>query len=224
MTSFTAVLAPAALLPAALTPDAPDAQRWLQQELSNPAYEAARPTWFDRASAAFFDWLNNLTAPTGEGLGPWLGVIVTVLVLAALAAAWLIFGAPRLNRRSGLPTSLFGEQDHRSADDMRRAGATAAASGDWSLASTELFRALARGLFERTVLIVTPGTTAHGFAARAATAFPSHGDALTDAARVFDEVRYLNGVGTEAGYRQMLALDAALRNATPVSLEQVAAR
>ncbi|MFO7690866.1 MAG: DUF4129 domain-containing protein [Cryobacterium sp.] len=222
MTGLAAVIPPGTLLPASLTPDAPEARQWLREELSRPPYEAARPTGFDRASAAFFDWLNALAAPTGDGIGPWLAVIVTVLVLAALGAAWLIFGLPRLNRRSRLPVALFGDDDRRTADDMRRAAQSAAGTGDWSLASTELFRALARSLFERTVLTVTPGTTAHGFSVRAAAAFPQHRDALADAARVFDEVRYLNGIGTEDGYRSMLALDGALRATAPGRLEPAA--
>ncbi|TFD49000.1 DUF4129 domain-containing protein [Cryobacterium frigoriphilum] len=202
-----------------LDPDAPEAQRWVRDELAKAPYQAAQPTWFDRLSQSVLDWLASLTAPDGGAFSAWVPVIVVVIVIAVLGAAWLIFGAPRLNRRSRLGVELFGDDDRRSAEDMRRAAADAALRADWSLASTEIFRALARGLAERTVLSVSPGTTAHDFAGRAAQAFPFAQVRLSDAARVFDEVRYLGRPGTEAGYRELLTLERELSAATPSLLE-----
>ena len=86
---------------------------------------------------------------------------------AALVVAFLIFGVPRLNRRSRVAGVLFGEDDDRGSADMRRDAAAAASRGDYATAIAELFRALARGLAERTIVTVTPGTTARGFAGRA---------------------------------------------------------
>ncbi|MFC5929177.1 DUF4129 domain-containing protein [Cryobacterium melibiosiphilum] len=203
----------------ALDPDAAEAQRWLRDELAKAPYQAAQPTWFDRLSQSVIDWFTSLTVPGGDAFGAWLPVIVVVVVIAVLVAAWLIFGPPRLNRRSRLVEELFGDDDRRSAEDMRRAAADAAARADWGVASTEIFRALARGLAERTVLTVSPGTTAHDFGQRAGQAFPSAHDRLDAAARIFDEVRYLDRPGTEAGYRQMLALERELSVATPARLE-----
>lgn len=203
-------------------PDAPEARQWLHDELAKAPYQAATPTWFDRLSKSFLDWIGSLTAPTGEDVGNWIPVILTLVAVAVLAAAFLIFGLPRFNRRSRLPSELFGEDDRRSADDMRRAAAAAASAGDWSLASQEMFRALARGLVERTVLVVTPGTTAHAFAARAAGAFPAERDALAEAAEYFDRVRYLGLPGTEQGYLAMASLESELQGAKPVRLEHPA--
>jgi hypothetical protein len=191
-------------------PSAPDAQQWLREELAKAPYQAARPTWFDRLSQAFFDWLDSLTAPSGEGFAGWVPLILTVLVIGVVVAALFIFGLPRLNRRSRLPSELFGEDDRRSADDMRCAAQAAAALGDWSLATQEIFRAIARGLVERTVLAVTPGTTAHEFARQASIAFPAERGRLADAAEAFDRVRYLGRPGTEQGYRALGDLDRAL--------------
>ena len=203
-------------------PNAPDAQQWLRDELAKAPYQAAKPTWFDRLSKAFFDWINSLTTPTGEGFGSWIPVILTLVVVAALVAVFLIFGQPRLNQRSQLRAELFGEDDRRSADDMRRSAVAAAAGGDWSLASQEMFRALARGLAERTVLVVTPGTTAHSWAARAADAFPAERGRLPRAAEVFDQVRYLGVAGTQQGYLTVAALESDLRGARPVAHERQA--
>jgi hypothetical protein len=196
-------------------PSAPDAQQWLREELAKAPYQAARPTWFDRLSQAFFDWLGSLTAPSGEGFAAWVPLIITVLVIGVVVAALFIFGLPRLNRRSRLPAELFGEDDRRSADDMRRAAQAAAALGDWSLATQEIFRAIARRLVERTVLAVTPGTTAHEFARQASIVFPAERGRLADAAEAFDRVRYLGRPGTEQGYRALGDLDRALAAARP---------
>lgn len=200
-------------------PDAPEARRWLREELAKAPYQAARPNWFDRFSKDFLDWIRSLTAPTGDGLGSWTPVILTLVAVGVIVAAFLIFGLPRINRRSRLPAELFGKDDRRSAEDMRRAAETAASVRDWSLATEELFRAMARGLVERTVLVVTPGTTAHAFAARAAAAFPAEHDRLAAAATAFDGVRYLGVAGTERDYRAMSSLESGLRGAQPVLLE-----
>ncbi|WP_104082811.1 DUF4129 domain-containing protein [Cryobacterium sp. Y11] len=202
-------------------PDAPDARSWLREELAKAPYAAARPTWFDRASQAFLDWLQSLTLP-GDGGANWLPVLATLVVVAALLASWLVFGAPRLARRRRAGSALFGAVDQRSSAEMRTAASHAASTGQWSLACEEIFRAVARGLAERTILTVSPGTTAHDFAARAGLAFPQAGTALSKAADTFDRVRYLERAGTEAEYRALAALDAELRADAPVTLAPLA--
>ncbi|MEB0000718.1 DUF4129 domain-containing protein [Cryobacterium sp. RTS3] len=207
----------AGTLPASIPvdPDAPTATAWLRDELAKPPYEAARPTWFDRVSKAFFDWFASLGAPSGAGLGPWVPLVVTLVIIAVVVVAVLVFGLPRWNRRSGLQQEVFGSNDARSADELRRAALSAASHKDWDLAISEMFRALARSLVERTVLFATPGTTAHGLAERAATAFPEERISLQTAAALFDGVRYLGAEGTESGFLSLAALESALRTRTP---------
>jgi hypothetical protein len=118
--------------------------------------------------------------------------------------------------------SLFGDDDDRDAATMRAAASAAAARGDHTLAIAELYRAIARDLAERTVLTVSPGTTAHGFAARAGRAFPACAADLESASTAFDGVRYLDAVGTREQYEQVVALDATIR-ATRPTLEPVGA-
>ena len=211
-----------ALVGIPVDPDAPDARRWLREELAKAPYQAARPTWFDRLSQAVLDWFGSLVAPSGAGFAGWVPLIVTIVVAAVLTSLFLIFGLPRLNRRSTLATELFGVNDLRSAADLRTAALVAASHRDWNLAGAEMFRALARGLFERTILITTPGTTAHGFAERAAGAFPRDRVRLAAAADVFDGLRYLGDAGTEEGFRAVAALESDLREATPVLREEPA--
>ena len=221
MTTF-GLLARRVTLDVPVTPDAPDARRWLREELAKAPYESAKPTWFDRASQAFLDWINSLALGGDGNLSDWLPVALTVLLIAALVAGWLLFGAPRLARRRRADNDLFGIVDQRSSAEMRAAADVAASRGDWTLACEEVFRALARGLAERTVLTVSPGTTAHDFAARARLAFPAAGSALAFAADTFDRVRYLDQAGTEPDYRALAALELQLRTASPDTLAPLA--
>ncbi len=205
-----------------VVPDADEARDWILGELSDPRYEAAKPTWFDQLSSAFLDWLQSLLEGASGGPSGMLLAIVVVIIVAALVAAFVIFGMPALNRRSAITGALFGTDDDRSAEAMRRAADAAASAGDWALAIEESFRAIARGLAERTILATTPGTTAHGFAARAGAAFPALVPQLAAAADTFDRVRYLAKAGTEDEYRAVAALERELRSArVPLATAEV---
>ena len=196
-------------------PDAEQARQWLIDELSKADYRAAQPTWFDRVAAAIRDWFASLRFGTVDG-PPELGALVVVLaLLAALVVAFLIFGLPRLSRKSSVTGDLFGEHDERDAAAIRRAAEAAAAGGDYELAIAEIFRATARGLAERTVVTTSPGTTAHDFAVRAASGFPDFADALTAAAASFDGVRYHGRPGSRDEYDAMARLESGLRAARP---------
>jgi len=196
-------------------PDGPQGQQWVRDELAKPEYEAARPTWFDRLSTSVFEWLSSLDfggdgGPPGSGL-----VIILVIVGVVILVAFLIFGLPRLNRRSRVTGTLFGDDDSRTAASMRKAGEDAARAGDYATAIAELFRSIARGLAERSVLTTTPGTTAHDFATRAGRAFADHAIALDAAAVAFDSVRYQGGEGSVEQFESVAALELALRSAKP---------
>lgn len=196
-------------------PDAPEATRWLVEELSKPAYQAARPTWFDLVSQAISDWLFSLRLGELEG-PPALGVaLVVLLVVVGLIVAFLVFGMPRLNRRSAVTGSLFGDDDARSAERIRRDAEVAAGTGDYSTAVVEMFRAIARGLAERTLVTTSPGTTARDFAGHTAVVFPSLAAELRAAAVAFDDTRYLGRTGTAEQYAQIAALETELRAARP---------
>jgi hypothetical protein len=199
------------------------AQQWLVDELSKPQYAAAQPSWFDLLVQAIMGWFASLKI-TGGGAAQWpLIVTVVVVIAAAIAAAYLIFGPPRLGRRSESPGALFGADDNRNSASLRREADRAAAAGDWATATLEMFRCIARSLSERTLVAVLPGTTAHGFAVKAATPFPDFGERFRSVAEKFDAVRYLGAAGSESSYNEIAALEAALRLARPVILEPMGA-
>jgi len=197
-----------------IDPSAPEARRWLIEELAKPEYQAARPNWFDEAAKAVWDWLTSLSAPSGGGWDGLLVVALALLVAGVLAVVFVVYGRPRLNRRVRRSTVLDAG-DERSARELRRSAEAAASRGDWTTAIEERFRALATGLDERTLVPLGRGTTAQTFAADAARAFPSQERALRAAADDFDAVRYLGRAGTPEQYEAVSALDAELAAARP---------
>jgi hypothetical protein len=194
-------------------PEPPEAAQWLIDELSKPVYQAAKPTLFDRIAQAIGDWLASLRF--GDLQGPpafAFGLILALVVIAAVVAV-LIFGLPRLNRRSAVAGGLFGEDDDRSAASILRDADAAARREDWALAIAETFRAIARDLAERTIVTTSPGTTANDFAVRAGRVLPTLAERLAASASGFDEVRYLGHPGSEEQYRAIAALAAEVRGA-----------
>jgi hypothetical protein len=193
-------------------PSSPEAQNWLRDELSRSEYQSAKPTWFDLASKAVQDWIGSLFQGQGGDAAPVLLLVVLVVIAGLIVAAFFLFGRPRINRRSALDRrALFGADAARSAADLRASAEQAARLGDWVTAVEEQFRAIAVSLDERTLVHVTPGTTANEFAVHAARIATDEGEALRRAARAFDEVRYLDRPGTEAAYQHLVALDQRLQ-------------
>ena len=208
-----------------LDPTAEQARQQLIQVLSDTKFQAARPTptdllitqltaWFHQ----LLDWLNSLFGKGGLGLGGNTALVVVVLgiiLIVALLIGFLVFGVPRLNRRSKSRGALFGDEDDRDSTALRRAAEAAAAAGDYTTAIEEAFRSIARGLAERAVVTTFPGTTAHGFAVSAAAAFPAVGSQLARAANSFDDVRYLGRPGTAQEWAAVIELERALRSSRP---------
>lgn len=202
-------------------PDDEQARRWLEDELGRgdePYQPPEPPGWWQD----LLDWLERLLSGAGSPEAPTPGfaagqavaiVIVVILVVALLVVAFAIFGLPRLRKRSKITGDLFGEDDDRSAQQLRTEAQRAADAGDYTSAVIELFRSLARDLAERGIVVTFPGTTARDFARRTGVAFPATADRLDDAAAVFDDLRYLGGVGTLEQWQRMSALDADLRAA-----------
>ncbi|WP_166426709.1 DUF4129 domain-containing protein [Labedella populi] len=196
-------------------PSPPDARELLIRELSDPEYQAAQPTLLDLIGQAISEWLQSLVAPTDGSLDGLVPLVIAVLLAVGIVVAFLVWGVPRINRRSRADDGLFGADERRSAARLRADAADAAARGDHTAATLDAFRALARGLQERTVVTMLPGTTAHEFAGQASAAFPDLSAAVTAAADGFDSVRYAGASGTPALYRSIVDLDASLSRRSP---------
>lgn len=200
-------------------PTAPDARETILRELSEPEYQAAQPTLLDIVGQAISDWLGSLVVPGGSAVVDWVPLVVTILVAVGILIALLVWGVPRFNRRSTAAGGLFGDDERRSADEIRKDAAAAAARGDHTAAVIDAFRALARGLQERTIVAVVPGTTAHDFARQGAAAFPDVAGQFATSADGFDAVRYAGAAGTPELYRMITELDGTVRGRPAVLSE-----
>ena len=208
------------------TPGPDEARRLLEQELAHREYRGAQETWWDRASRSFLDWLGSL-APDGVG-SPGVGrtlLVIAVLVLVAVVVLVVVTrGLPR--RRARLrptaPGGVFDDDDLRSAQVVSAAASAAFRAGDWATAVLEGYRALARGLGERDLVLLVPGATARAIADRAAEPFPQLDDVLRHASDTFDAVRYLGIEADESAARRVLAAGRAVREARPSPTDQPA--
>ncbi|WP_460567588.1 DUF4129 domain-containing protein [Humibacter soli] len=197
-----------------LDPDGPTAQRWLRHELAKPEYQAAKPTWFDRLAQQVAEWFGSLGFQPGSGAG-WVIAAVGISIAAALIiGAFVIFGLPRLRRRQPAPV-VFEADDPRGAEQLRRDATAAAHDGRYDPAVLDLFRAIARSLADRTIVLVLPGTTAQEVSALASAALPEFAARLHSAALLFDGVRYLGRHGDADAYAGLKTLDDDLRSARP---------
>lgn len=206
-----------------LDPDAPEARRWVVEELSKPEYANAEPTPFDLAMQAIRDWIVSLFEGATGVPGPLLALLAVIVVAVLLVVALLVFGLPRLRRRRRAAAPLFDDHDLRDLRTLRRAAEAAAAAGDWPLAIEERFRAIVRGVVDRDLVRVHPGTTAHAFADAAGRPLPEHADALRAAAADFDAVRYLGRAGSRERYEAIVRLDLAVEATVPEHAENAGA-
>ena len=148
------------------------------------------------------DWFVELFEGASGMPGPLLALLVLVVVVVLVVVGLLVFGLPATaatapSRRAALRRPATGATSRA----LRRAAVAAAEAGDWPLAIEERYRAIVRGIVDRDLVRVHPGTTARGVADAAAVPFPAHADALRSAAADFDAVRYLGRPGSRERLR-----------------------
>jgi hypothetical protein len=209
------VLIPRSEIP--LDPDAPEARRWLEEELAKPEYQSAKPNAFDLAMQAIRDWIAGLFEGASGLPAPVLMLLGVIVVAALLVIGLLVFGLPRLRRRRRAAAPMFDDGDLRDLATLRRAAAAAAAAGHWPLAIEERFRALVRGVALRDLVRVHPGSTARGIADAASRPFPAEAEPLRTAAADFDAVRYLGRGGSREAYARVTELEQRLAATVPAS-------
>lgn len=194
-------------------PDGDEARRWAEDELANPRYADAKPTWFDLVARDIGRFLADLfSSENGANIGPSALIIVTVVIVAALIAALVIWGRPRSSRAVRRARGdLLGESDDRTAAQLRSDSERSARAGDWNTATILRYRAIARSLLERDLIDPAPGATAQSIARDAAAVFADEAPALRRAAVAFDDVRYLGRPATEEIYQDLAATDERLR-------------
>ncbi|AXL11770.1 DUF4129 domain-containing protein [Microbacterium foliorum] len=198
-------------------PDGDEARRWAEQELADPRYADAKPTWFDLMARDIGRFLADLfSADNGASVGPSALIIVSIIVFGALVAALIIWGRPRRSQSVRVARGgLLGAEDDRSAAQLRTDADRAARAQDWDEATILRFRALARGLLERDLIDPSPGATAQAIAREVSAVFPVESDPVRRAAVSFDDVRYLRHPATAERYAELAATDERLSSLRP---------
>lgn len=204
-------LAPAVLAFAPVEPDEPTARRWLEEELSHPEYGEARQTWLDRLIQDLFNLLTD-----SDGLPAPAGVLLVVLVVVVAGAVILLAAGParRTARIAGQAPSIFAGAAMDAAGHRRLAEEHASAAR-WEDAVRERFRAIVRGLQERTLLDDRPGLTADEAAGQAGPRLPEQAGSLRACAVLFDEVSFGDRRTDSAGYDLVRRTDDSVAAARP---------
>jgi hypothetical protein len=200
-------------------PDAETARRWATEELLDPVYHEQRSLL-----SRLVDWFAELLAGlrTPAVLDPIAILVVVGVIAAVIAIAFLVAGPVRVARRGGADRSVLADDDTRTAAQIRAAADTAAAAGDWATAVLERFRAIVRGLEERTVLDERAARTAHEAALAAAARLPALAAELVAAGRTFDDVAYGDVPATAQDEVRLRGLDAQVQDARPSTGADVA--
>ncbi len=151
-------------------------------------------------------WLSSLAGTSATGSTSWVGpILVTVVIVAVLAALLYLAGPIRRTRRAGNGPVLQGHP--LTAGQHRAAADSLAAAGDYQAAIVERVRAIVTELESHQVLAPRPGRTAAELAAEAGQAIPAEAETLTAAAGLFNDVRYGGRPGSQPGYEQVRDLD-----------------
>ena len=171
-------------------PDAEEARRWAEDELSRGIY-SAEPTIFERIWNWIVELFERLFSTDAAAPPNLIPVIVVVGVAVLLAVAFYLAGPLRLQRRRRGASShtVFDDADATS-EQLTAAADAAARNRDWALAVLMRFRAIIRSLDERAILDDRPGLTAHEASSAAAAQLAEQGTELLWAARLFDDVCY----------------------------------
>jgi hypothetical protein len=154
--------------------------------------------------------LGGSAVPSG-----WFGLIALGVLAAALVIVIVAWVRPTRHRRER-QSAVFGNKA-RTAQDYRKSAARLAAAGDFSAAIIDGVRAIAAELEERGILPPRLGRTADELAMEAAVELPSLAADLRSATGLFDDIRYGDRPGTEAGYQLVSRLDAAVRTTPTVA-------
>ncbi len=197
--------------------DRDSARRAAAEELSDPKYRDARPSFLQEVGQWLGDRLDELlNSLSSDAPGGVFGLVLVVVLLIVLVVV-IRLRTGKIARTSRAGGAVFRSR-RKSADDYRRSAGEAAAAGRFDDAVRDRFRAVVRALEERALLDTRSGRTADEAAAEAGLLLPNVADRLRQGARLFDDVHYGGREGTEAAYQALTELDERCRRERPVAM------
>lgn len=169
-----------------LTPTDDEARNLLEAELRGAVYQEQPEPWYLRILERIIEFIENLS---GTNMPPAVVLWIVLGVLVALAVVFVLAGPIRRARTTKRDKSLFETQTVTAAEYRDRAQ-QAAAQGDFSLASIEMFRAVVKRSEEEVVITENPGRTAYEASLAIGQSVPALKDSITWASSLFDLVEY----------------------------------
>ena len=189
------------------------AQQLARTELAKPEYHH-HVSLIEAVILAVLHFLTRIVnAASGAVPGGWWALVALAALAVIVTAGVLNWIGPLARAHRGSGPLAAGEA--RTASDHRQEARRLAGTCDYTTAIIECVRAVAAELEERGMLPPRIGRTADEFAAEAGQALPGHADALRDAARRFDEIRYGQRPGSRAGYERLSELDRQIMASAP---------
>lgn len=208
---------------ARLDPGNGEARRWLEEELSRPAYREHNDP-IARLLAAIERFIDNLlnADPSAGGALPAgiAGLITAALVALVLFALRHVRREARRSEVGG--PALLGEE-RLTGEQFRERSRRALDEGRFAEAVLDALRAIAQGAAERTLLDDAPSLTAHEVGLQLADPFPAQRDELARAADLFDAVAYGHHTAEREQAERLLALEETLRRTRPQTRQPVGA-
>jgi hypothetical protein len=202
-------------LAAGVDPDNAEARRWLEEELSRPAYREHNDPVARVLDAIerFIDTLLSADPSAGGALPAGVAGLVTAALVALVLFALRHVRREARRAPAGAP-AVLGEE-RLTAAQFRERSARALAEGRYADAVLDAMRAIAQGAAERTLLDEAPSLTAHEVGLQLADPFPAQRDELRWAADLFDAVAYGHHAASRPQAERIIALERTLGRTRP---------
>jgi hypothetical protein len=189
-----------------------EARELAREELRDPAYDRD-PSVSDRVVEWLSDRFNDLFGGTGTPVSssPVFAVIIAILLIVVIVII-VRYGPVALRNTRSRRRDVF-EAERLTADTYRQRAESAAAARDLTRAIIERFRAIVATAEERGIIDERAGRTADEAARDIGHEVPALTTRLSEAAAIFDAIRYGTKSGDQPGYRWMCELDADVQQA-----------
>jgi hypothetical protein len=187
-------------------------QELARRELSKAIYHP-QPALIERIIDAILRYLDRAS---GALPGGWWSLAVLAGILLSIVIRVLI-RTDFVRTQGRRPKGPLLDGEPLSARDYLENAQRLADAGQFGAAIIVGMRAIAAELDERGLVTDVPGRTADELASEAGRVLPAMAADLDRAARLFDDVRYGDRIGTKAGYLELRDLNGRIRAARPVA-------
>lgn len=185
-----------------VVPDAEEARRWAEEELSRSIYHE-QISWWEALMRRLMEALIRPLTTTSGSLGSFSGVVIMAALIILVIVIIVFASRLRRNQRAKVSAKQSAKLFTDDADSLTlfQRAEQAAARHDYTLAFLEYFRAIIRAADERALIHDRVGLTAQE-AAQLVSKLPAS-DPIGEFAATFDAASYGDEQLTAAKVRQL---------------------